>query len=179
MTSWAGVSAKMAGLIFSCCLSEEEQVQRNRSKHIDKQLAKEKIQFRRTIKILLLGSGESGKSTFLKQMRIIHGKEYSDDELREFKPIIYGNIIKGMKVLIDARNKLSIPWGDERNVVNANLVFSFDNNIRLDEVIFVQYVAGLQALWKDSGIRTAFDRRREFQLVSKFTTNKPCVMCAN
>ena len=36
---------------------------------IDKALAKEKITFRRTIKILLLGAGESGKSTFLKQMK--------------------------------------------------------------------------------------------------------------
>ena len=166
-----GVSAKMAGLILSCCMSEEEQYQRNRSKHIDKQLAKEKIQFRRTIKVLLLGSGESGKSTFLKQMRIIHGKEYSDDELRQFKPIIYGNIIKGMKVLIDARDKLNIPWGNDRNVVNANLVFSFDNSMRLEEAIFIQYVAGLESLWRDSGIRTAFDRRREFQLVSKFATS--------
>ena len=169
-----GVSAKMAGLILPCCMSEEEQSQRNRSKHIDKQLAKEKILFRRTIKVLLLGSGESGKSTFLKQMRIIHGKEYSDDELRQFKPIIYGNIIKGMKVLIDARDKLDIPWGADRNVVNANLVFSFGNNMRLDEAVFNQYVSALETLWRDSGIRTAFDRRREFQLVSTVARDSMC-----
>ena len=118
------------------------------------------------MKILLLGSGESGKSTFLKQMRILHGKDFYDDELKQFKAIIYGNIVKGMKVLIDARDKLHIPWGDETNVKHANIVFSYDNNIKLEESVFIQYVESLQKLWNDEGIRSAFDRRREFQLVN-------------
>ncbi len=147
-------------------MSEEEKYQKNRSKAIDKQLRQEKIQYRRTVKILLLGSGESGKSTFIKQMRIIHGKDFVDEELKHFKPIIYGNIVKGMKVLVDARDKLHIPWGDEGNVGHASMVFSFDNNIKLDELVFRQYVPAIESLWKDSGIRSAFDRRREFQLVS-------------
>lgn len=147
-------------------MSEEEKYQKNRSKAIDKQLRQEKIQYRRTVKILLLGSGESGKSTFIKQMRIIHGKDFVDEELKHFKPIIYGNIVKGMKVLVDARDKLHIPWGDEGNIGHASMVFSFDNNIKLDELVFRQYVPAIESLWKDSGIRSAFDRRREFQLVS-------------
>ncbi len=161
-----GVSGKMADLLLGCCVSDEEKSQRHRSRTIDKQLAREKMHFRRTVKILLLGSGESGKSTFLKQMRIIHGKDFIDDELKEYKPIIFGNLVKGMKVLIDARDKLGIPWGDETNIQNANVVFSYDNNVKLDEHVFGQYVPNLKTLWRDSGIQTAFDRRREFQLVS-------------
>jgi guanine nucleotide-binding protein subunit alpha-12 len=67
----------MATLQLCCVMSEEEKTQRNRSRAIDRQLEKEKHQYRRTIKLLLLGSGESGKSTFLKQMRIINGKDFS------------------------------------------------------------------------------------------------------
>lgn len=156
----------MADILLGCCVSDEEKAQKHRSKTIDKQLAREKMHFRRTVKILLLGSGESGKSTFLKQMRIIHGKDFQDDELRDYKPIIYSNIIKGMKVLVDARDKLGIPWGDDNNIQHANIVFSYDNNIKLDESVFSQYITSMHALWKDSGIQTAFDRRREFQLVS-------------
>lgn len=51
-------------------------------------------------KILLLGTGESGKSTFLKQMRIITGKSFSDSELQGFKSIIYDNIYKGVLFLL-------------------------------------------------------------------------------
>ena len=156
----------MADVLLGCCVSDEEKAQIHRSRTIDKELAREKMHFRRTVKILLLGSGESGKSTFLKQMRIIHGKDFQDDELREYKPIIYSNIVKGMKVLVDARDKLGIPWGDESNIQHANIVFSYDNNIKLDESVFCQYVPSMKALWRDSEIQTAFDRRREFQLVT-------------
>ena len=81
-----------------CLLSEEAKEQRSRSRLIDRQLARDKLVFRRTVKVLLLGSGESGKSTFLKQMRIINGKDFDDSELRQYRLVVYGNVVKGMKV---------------------------------------------------------------------------------
>ncbi len=44
------------------------------------------------------GTGESGKSTFIKQMRIIHGNGYSDKDRLKFKPLIYRNILTAIKV---------------------------------------------------------------------------------
>ena len=153
--------------MFSCCLPEETKNQRFASRAIDRQLQKDKYHFRRTIKILLLGSGESGKSTFLKQMRIIHGGDFVEEELKQYRLVIYSNIVNGMKVLIDARDKLGISWGDEASARPASFIFGYDNNVRLDEPVFAQFVPAITALWADSGIRMAFDRRREFQLVAK------------
>ncbi|ODV96713.1 hypothetical protein PACTADRAFT_15236 [Pachysolen tannophilus NRRL Y-2460] len=45
------------------------------------------------IKILLLGSGESGKSTILKQMKILHQNGFSQQELRDHRPFVYKNIL--------------------------------------------------------------------------------------
>lgn len=52
---------------------DDSKAQWTQNRQIELQLAKDKKQLRRTVKVLLLGSGESGKSTFLKQMRIING----------------------------------------------------------------------------------------------------------
>lgn len=47
------------------------------------------------VRVLLLGAGESGKSTFLKQMRIIHNLGFDPDTVRDFQHVIYQNCIQG------------------------------------------------------------------------------------
>lgn len=51
-------------------------------------------------KILLLGPGDSGKTTVLKQMKILHGDGFSDKDRREFKVKVYENIINAMKSIV-------------------------------------------------------------------------------
>lgn len=69
------------------------------------------------IKVLLLGAGESGKSTIFKQMKIINQNGYSQEECMMFRDIIYGNIIKNMKALVAASVTLSIPIENPDNIV--------------------------------------------------------------
>lgn len=79
-------------------LNSSEAEQQRRSKEIDKCLYREKTYVKRLVKILLLGAGESGKSTFLKQMRIIHGQDWDRSAREEFRATIYSNVIKGTVV---------------------------------------------------------------------------------
>lgn len=78
-----------------CLLNSGEVEQLRKSKEIDRCLSKEKTYVKRLVKILLLGAGESGKSTFLKQMRIIHGQDFDQHAREEFRATIYSNVIKG------------------------------------------------------------------------------------
>ncbi|KAJ3643055.1 hypothetical protein Zmor_025793 [Zophobas morio] len=159
----------MSTLMWSCpcCLrfkfSPEEIEQRYKSLEIDKMLEKDKQALKRQVKLLLLGAGESGKSTFLKQMRIIHGIKFESELVMEYQQIIYQNVIRGMRVLVDARDKLGIPWGDQSNASLGKEMLQLNVPL-LDSRTFIQFCPLLSKLWRDTGILRAFDRRREFQL---------------
>lgn len=162
----------MARLLSNCACfyrlkyGPEELESLQRSRKIDKMIQKDKQVIRRQVKLLLLGAGESGKSTFLKQMRIIHGYNFDQEVLSEFRTVVFQNVVKGMKVLVDAREKLDIPWGDPECSDHGKRVLHYEPSFVLDSETFAIYAPSVRALWKDSGIRTAFDRRVEFQLVS-------------
>ena len=66
------------------------------------------------IELLLLGSAESGKSTVLKQMRIIHQSDYTLEEKMMFKPIVFANTIQSMSIILHAVERLGN---------NSNLLF--------------------------------------------------------
>lgn len=69
--------------------------------------------------VSLSGTGESGKSTFIKQMRIIHGSGYSDEDKRGFTKLVYQNIFTAMQAMIRAMDTLKIPYKYEHNKVGG------------------------------------------------------------
>ncbi len=68
---------------------------------------------------IILGTGEAGKSTFIKQMRIIHGAGYTDADRAQFRVLVYRNIILGMKVLTMAMDSLKIRYSNASNQVST------------------------------------------------------------
>ena len=150
-----------------CFASEDEKEAARRSKLIDKQLQQEKRNLKQEIKILLLGAGESGKSTFIKQMRIIHGEDYSESDRLDFRPIIYHNLLKGCKILVEARRRLQIPLENPKNERCGQLVSSYHREGDLSDEEFKMYVEALSSLQKDAGIQATIKRSNEFQLVSE------------
>ncbi|XP_051242943.1 guanine nucleotide-binding protein subunit alpha-13b [Dicentrarchus labrax] len=155
----------------NCLLTSGEVEQLRKSKEIDKCINRDKTYVKRLVKILLLGAGESGKSTFLKQMRIIHGQDFDKKAKEEFRATIFSNVIKGIRVLVDAREKLLIPWGQPLNQHHGDTVMAFDTRSAMahghgmvEQKVFQHYLPSIRALWADEGIQNAYDRRREFQL---------------
>ena len=55
-----------------------------------------------------IGSGESGKSTIVKQMKIIHQNGYTIDELAMYRLTIYKNLVDCAKALVMALQKFDI-----------------------------------------------------------------------
>ena len=76
------------------------------------------------IPVHLPGTGESGKSTFIKQMRIIHGSGYSDEDKRGFIKLVYQNIFMAMQSMIKAMELLKISYRDQRNSVSLFVTYN-------------------------------------------------------
>src|SRR3989338_6111312 len=70
-----------------------------KNKKIQKTLAIEKLQAEKTIKMLLLGAGQSGKTTLLKQLKLLHG-HVSDEERMAYVVSINSNIVSGTQILL-------------------------------------------------------------------------------
>lgn len=73
-----------------------------------------------------------------------------------------------MQVLVDAREKLDIAWEHPMTEHAANQAILFHSSNDLDVETFRQYAPFINRLWQDKAIRKAYDRRREFQLVTYY-----------
>ena len=116
------------------------------------------------VKLLLLGTGESGKSTFVKQMKIIHGDGYSIHELNKFKSIIYSNLITATVEVITALNKLKIAIHNPTYQVYASQINNFPIPLEPGMVIPSKIAEGIKLLWHDRGFQECLKHAVEYQL---------------
>lgn len=100
---------------MGCGQSAESSETRKKNEEIETALKKEKLALAKEIKMLLLGAGEAGKSTILKQMTVIHGKGYSEQEKEAFKEIIFSNCVQSMRVLLEAMETMGIAFENPAN----------------------------------------------------------------
>ena len=167
---------------MGCGMSTEEKEGKQRNEEIENQLKKDRMSQRNEIKMLLLGTpnrlageyhnreaddcvgaGESGKSTILKQMKLIHEGSYSRDERESFKEIIYSNTVQSMRVILEAMESLELPLDDQRAEYHVQTIFMQPAQIE-GESLPPEVGHAIDALWKDAGVQECFKRSREYQL---------------
>nr|AAB24072.2 G-protein alpha i subunit [Homarus americanus] len=134
-----------------------------RSKKIDKDLRLAGERAAREVKLLLLGAGESGKSTIVKQMKIIHETGYSREECEQYRPVVYSNTIQSLMAIIRAMGQLKIDFRDSSRADDARHFFTLAS--AADEGELTPELANImKRLWNESGVQHCFNRSREYQL---------------
>lgn len=165
--------------------SSDETELKKRSQMIDKRLEEDSRRLRRECKILLLGrsppwgrvrvrswltcvckgSGESGKSTIVKQMKIIHQNGYTVDELALYRLTIYKNLMDCARGLVAAMRQCGIKPQNPENVEYSEFLLDYqvdpDPHTSLDRKIGV----AVTSLWKDGSIELLLERQSEFYLM--------------
>ncbi|KAF9409061.1 guanine nucleotide-binding protein subunit alpha [Podila epigama] len=148
---------------MGCCISQDDKESRNRHEDIENQLRRDRIQMRNEVKMLLLGAGESGKSTILKQMKLIHDNGYTKEERESYKEIIFSNTVQSMRVILEAMDTMELPLFIESNRSHAAIIMSLPIQIE-GEYMPHEVAVAVQNLWQDPSVQQAFQRSREYQL---------------
>jgi len=139
-------------------VSEEYKQSAEKSKELEKIVKKQWQSEKGKIKLLLLGAGESGKSTIFKQMKIIYGGNFSKDELEQNKPVVHSNVLFNMRQVIKNADKI-VP------ITNQALVKQFSEVPEAEDTLITPEIGVLlKSIWTDPGTQATWKRRSEFQV---------------
>jgi len=143
-------------------MTEEERRQLSADKNINRQIDKgqqKDAQKEKGIrKLLLLGAGESGKSTMFKQMITIYGTGWPLEERRRYTSVIHMNALLCMKALCEASLKIGEPECKD------SLQYVMGIQDEESVVIGPENVAHFKRLWADRTVQTAYETRSKFQV---------------
>lgn len=113
------------------------------------------------LKLLLLGSGESGKSTFFKRLLIKYGQGYEEDDRKEFVVSIHENTLESIKTLLEQsrimgyESKLSDSISHAINVLDS---------VTIENEIDDELASYISTVWSDPIIKHVYDQRSAFQV---------------
>ncbi|KAK3723793.1 hypothetical protein QZH41_007102 [Actinostola sp. cb2023] len=113
------------------------------------------------------GSGGSGKSTFIKQLRIVYDNGYNEDERRGFRAIIYRNIYDNVCKITRGIEKLGLQFQDEAVKVFAeDCVARQDSNCDNNNTVFTPTDKAdvLKAFWHESCVQKCFKNRSLYHI---------------
>ncbi|KAH7330709.1 heterotrimeric G protein alpha subunit 4 [Rhizoctonia solani] len=156
------------------CLSNNSDPEAAKAHHAAEKEMKAHAKKRQTeIKVLLLGSGDSGKSTVLKQMRVIHNDKFTPQEIESYRQLVFNNIIRGGVMLRDALAVMQLQLLPENERFAETL--RNINDLRDGEVYPEGLLQPLQDLWGDAGAQQAWSRANEVALPENFFRDLPRV----
>ncbi|XP_022241017.1 guanine nucleotide-binding protein G(s) subunit alpha-like [Limulus polyphemus] len=146
------------------CLKPEDP-DRRASKDLDKRIAQWMKEYDKAIKLLLLGAGESGKTTILKQMRILHLQGFSEKERQDKVQEIRRNVLQAIKELTANMRYLRPPVtiANPENLDSLDFIHNLD---MMDNYTFPQeFYEHVKKVWADEGVQECYGRSNEFSLI--------------
>jgi len=133
-----------------------------KNEDINQELRKEKSRIESEIKLLLLGAGESGKSTIAKQMKFLFMDGFNKEERDSYKGIIASNTVGSMRVLVAAAADMGIEIVEQKEA--ADRFMNETSGTQFSGALTPAIGKDIKALWNDPAVKATYARSAEFQL---------------
>ena len=153
-------------MLNSCCGVTKDTSQTSRSNALDKQLARDNKVYRETHRLLLLGAGESGKSTIVKQMQIINMQGFSMEERQKIIPDIHNNIRDAMASILHAMRTIQ-PTIFFDNDDDTTMATHFLDNYGSTSCACgdSNFFDSCSSLWRSNAVQECYVRSNEYHLI--------------
>ena len=149
---------------MACCPFGLSKADRH-SREIDNYLERQNAKYRAIHRLLLLGAGESGKSTLVKQMKILHQNGFQESERMEMVIEIRKNVREAVITVLMAMDAIEpgLKLDNEENKGRAEwlLKYATCNDFEYPN----EFYDHVNALWHDRGFLHCYQRSNEYQLI--------------
>ncbi|CAH7675481.1 guanine nucleotide binding protein, alpha [Phakopsora pachyrhizi] len=138
------------------------------SKSIDRVLREDEKRMAKEVKILLLGAGESGKTTVLKQMQIVHNNGgFSASQKEHYRQQVFMNLCESMRLCLEMMSREEIELEDESLMQYVELFCKFID-LEPGQAFPQEYYISLKKFWGDGGVRKAVEAGNEWAMPENF-----------
>jgi len=126
-----------------------------------------------------LGPSETGKTTVLKQLKLMYSTKGLETERQTYRRVVHLNVMRAIQALMEGLQDANIPLEKEENVQNLEILLdslevlieryldSANNHAnpaiprkitdaKAESDMFTDVVPVIKALWADAGIQTTF-----------------------
>jgi guanine nucleotide-binding protein G(s) subunit alpha len=152
--------------LWSCIApkNDDEKKREQINKQINAKLKQDEKIYKATYRLLLLGAGESGKSTVVKQMKILHNPFTTQEKIDKI-PDIKRNIRDSLTSILRAMEKINPPIALERPEDQWRATYILTTAHQLEFDYPPEFFEHAAILWSDAGVQACFDRSNEYQLI--------------
>ncbi|CAN0892773.1 Guanine nucleotide-binding protein alpha-1 subunit [Linum grandiflorum] len=159
--------------------SEAENEETGQAAEIERRIEQETKAEKHIQKLLLLGTGDSGKSTIFKQIKLLFQSGFDESELKNYVSVVHANVYQTIKVRNISTGVLILHDGSNELAQNeeesSKYIISKENKEigeRLSEIgsrlnyprLTTEIAQDIETLWKDPAVQETYSRGNELQV---------------
>ncbi|ORZ26326.1 guanine nucleotide binding protein, alpha subunit [Lobosporangium transversale] len=115
------------------------------------------------VKLLLLGAGEAGKTTVIKQMKLMHASGFSAPEREAFRVFVFSNMVSAMQAILQAMADNHIALSNNENEKYLS-IFAEMPRVAAGVPYPPEYQEAIKSLWSDPSVQMTYNLGHTFAL---------------